>query len=147
MQAEGFSPAIIQRFFQPFLGGIFFDSDLSVTSRLFAYVMRCLATGANCLPAQGIGAVSEQLASHLPETAIHTGKRLCGHPEDSYKHGALMSMAEAFAAYVNQMQNVVCLSSVGQQVSVLMNFSIGQCLSDAQSWAYLRQHALETAAT
>ncbi|KAK9807377.1 hypothetical protein WJX73_009272 [Symbiochloris irregularis] len=74
LQAEGFSPAIIQRFFQPFLGGIFFDADLNVTSRLFAYVMRCLATGANCLPAQGIGAVSEQLASRLPQTSIHTGQ-------------------------------------------------------------------------
>lgn len=77
VQAEGFSPAIIQRFFQPFLGGIFFDSDLNVTSRLFTYVMRCLATGANCLPAQGIGAVSEQLASCLPQGAIHTGQA-CG---------------------------------------------------------------------
>ena len=73
MQAEGFSEDIIDRFFRPFLGGIFFDRGLGTTSRLFEFVMRCLATGQNCLPAAGIGAVAEQLASSLPEGCIHTG--------------------------------------------------------------------------
>lgn len=44
-QEEGFSDAIIDRFFRPFLGGIFFDRQLGTTSRLFAFVMRMLATG------------------------------------------------------------------------------------------------------
>ena len=74
LQDEGFSEAIIDRFFRPFLGGIFFDRGLSTTSRLFEFVMRCLATGSNCLPAQGIGAVAEQLASQLPEGSIRTGQ-------------------------------------------------------------------------
>lgn len=73
MQKEGFSESIIDRFFKPFLGGIFFSRDLSVTSRLFEFVMRCLATGSNCLPAQGIGAVAEQLASGLPRDSIQLG--------------------------------------------------------------------------
>ena len=73
LQAEGFSDAIIDRFFRPFLGGIFFDRELHVTSRLFEFVMRCLATGENCLPAKGIGAVAQQLAAQLPPDSIHTG--------------------------------------------------------------------------
>jgi phytoene dehydrogenase-like protein len=64
---------MIDRFFRPFLGGIFFDRTLSVTSRLFEFVMRMLATGQNCLPADGIGAVATQLASSLPSGAISTG--------------------------------------------------------------------------
>ncbi|CAL5224451.1 g7140 [Coccomyxa viridis] len=76
LKAEGFSDAIIDRFFRPFLGGIFFDRDLNVTSRLFEFVMRCLATGQNCLPSKGIGRVGEQLASQLPSDAIHTGTRV-----------------------------------------------------------------------
>lgn len=44
-QAEGFSEAIIDRFFRPFLGGIFFDRGLGTTSRLLKFVMRMLATG------------------------------------------------------------------------------------------------------
>ncbi|CAL8463731.1 g3265 [Coccomyxa elongata] len=76
LQAEGFSEAIIDRFFRPFLGGIFFDRGLGTTSRLFEFVMRCLATGQNCLPAAGIGAVADQLASRLPEGCIYTGVRV-----------------------------------------------------------------------
>ena len=74
MQEEGFSQDMIDRFFRPFLGGIFFDTDLNVTSRLLQFVMRMLATGQNCLPAQGIGAVSQQLAQQLPSSSIHMGE-------------------------------------------------------------------------
>lgn len=70
LRAEGFSEAIIDRFFRPFLGGIFFDRGLNTSSRLFVFVMRMLALGENCLPAQGIGSVSLQLASRLPPEAI-----------------------------------------------------------------------------
>ena len=69
--AEGFSPAMVDRFFRPFLGGIFFDGRLTTSSRLFEFVMRSLATGANCLPgAGGIGAVADQLAGRLPAGAL-----------------------------------------------------------------------------
>lgn len=61
---------MISRFFRPFLGGIFFDNDLKVTSRLFEFVMRMLALGRNSLPAEGIGAVSDQLAARLPKDSI-----------------------------------------------------------------------------
>jgi len=40
--------------------------------------MRCLATGANCLPAAGIGAVAEQLAARLPAGAVRLGTRAAG---------------------------------------------------------------------
>lgn len=70
LRAEGFSEAIIDRFFRPFLGGIFFDRSLGTSSRLFAFVMRMLATGENCLPAGGIGAVADQLAARLPADAV-----------------------------------------------------------------------------
>ena len=74
LQKEGFTDAIIDRFFKPFLGGIFFDKDLNVTSRLFEFVMRMLASGENSLPANGIGAISEQLAAALPAGSIRTGQ-------------------------------------------------------------------------
>lgn len=73
VQENGFSEAMIDRFFRPFLGGIFFDNNLNVTSRLFRFVMRMLATGSNCLPANGIGAVADQLAAGLPQGSIQTG--------------------------------------------------------------------------
>eukprot|EP00955_Chlamydomonas_euryale_P053308 355469-Chlamydomonas_euryale.AAC.2 len=65
LSAEGFSERMVKTFFRPFLGGIFFDRSLGTSSRLFEFVMRMLATGANCLPANGIGAVAEQMADGL----------------------------------------------------------------------------------
>lgn len=76
LKAEGFSQAIIDRFFRPFLGGIFFNTQLTTSSRLFEFVMRMLATGSNCLPAGGIGALAEQLASRLPADTIYTGVKV-----------------------------------------------------------------------
>ena len=84
MQKEGFSDAIIDRFFKPFLGGIFFDKDLNVTSRLFEFVMRMLASGENSLPANGIGAISEQMAAALPAGTIKTGEDSSTITKDAY---------------------------------------------------------------
>ncbi|KAI3509372.1 hypothetical protein L1887_24599 [Cichorium endivia] len=66
----GFSDSIVDRFFRPFFGGIFFDRDLETTSRLFDFIFKCLALGDNTLPAKGISAIPEQLASKLPSSSI-----------------------------------------------------------------------------
>lgn len=70
LAAEGFSDSIIDRFFRPFLGGIFFDRDLGTSSRLTMFVMKMLASGSNCLPEDGIGAIAAQLAGRLPEGCV-----------------------------------------------------------------------------
>ncbi|KAF5837987.1 hypothetical protein DUNSADRAFT_3580, partial [Dunaliella salina] len=76
LKAEGFSPAIIDTFFRPFLGGIFFDNSLGTTSRLFQFVMRMLATGSNCLPKGGIGKVAQQMASQLPQGCVELNQKV-----------------------------------------------------------------------
>lgn len=68
---------MIDRFFRPFLGGIFFDTQLRTSSRLFAFVMRMLATGSNCLPAGGIGAMAQQLAARLAPGTLFLGAPWC----------------------------------------------------------------------
>ncbi|CAM8987121.1 unnamed protein product [Rhodiola kirilowii] len=70
LQGIGFSDSIVDRFFRPFFGGIFFDRDLGTTSRLFNFIFKCLALGDNALPAKGISAIPEQLASKLPRDSI-----------------------------------------------------------------------------
>ncbi|KAK7260324.1 hypothetical protein RIF29_26284 [Crotalaria pallida] len=66
----GFSDSIIGTFFRPFFGGIFFDTKLETTSRLFDFIFKCLALGENTLPANGISAIPEQLAATLPSGSI-----------------------------------------------------------------------------
>ncbi|KAF5448548.1 hypothetical protein F2P56_029068 [Juglans regia] len=66
----GFSDSVIGSFFRPFFGGIFFDKELDTTSRLFDFIFKCLALGDNTLPANGIGAIPQQLAARLPPNSI-----------------------------------------------------------------------------
>ncbi|KAF5179786.1 FAD/NAD(P)-binding oxidoreductase family protein [Thalictrum thalictroides] len=70
LKNTGFSSLIIDRFFRPFFGGIFFDKDLETSSRLFDFIFKCLALGDNTLPAKGISAIPEQLARKLPSSSI-----------------------------------------------------------------------------
>ncbi|XP_055805798.1 uncharacterized protein LOC129874529 [Solanum dulcamara] len=72
----GFSDAILERFFRPFFGGIFFDRELETTSRLFNFIFKCLALGDNTLPAKGIAAIPEQLAAKLPSDSILFNSRV-----------------------------------------------------------------------
>lgn len=72
----GFSNSVIDRFFRPFFGGIFFDRELETTSRLFDFVFKCLALGDNTLPAKGICAIPEQLAAKLPLNSILFNSRV-----------------------------------------------------------------------
>jgi phytoene dehydrogenase-like protein len=66
----GFSDAMLERFFRPFLGGIFLRRDLSNSSRMLDFVFRMLASGATTLPARGMGAIAAQLANALPAHCV-----------------------------------------------------------------------------
>ena len=76
LNAFGFSEEMVDRFFRPFLGGIFFNPELTTDSRLFDFVMRSLALGENCLPAKGIGAMAEQLVGKLDEKNVHANAKV-----------------------------------------------------------------------
>ncbi len=70
LQGRGFSPNIIERFFRPFLGGIFLDPSLSTSSRMFEFVFRMFTTGLASLPALGMEEIPKQLAHDLPQDSI-----------------------------------------------------------------------------
>jgi phytoene dehydrogenase-like protein len=72
----GFSHQMIDRFFRPFLGGIFLENALSTSSRIFEFVFRMFAVGHATLPGHGIGAIPRQLAARLPEGAIRLSARV-----------------------------------------------------------------------
>jgi len=78
LNAFGFSEEMVDRFFRPFLGGIFFNPELTTDSRLFDFVMRSLALGENCLPAKGIGAMAEQLVGKLDENNVYANAKVEG---------------------------------------------------------------------
>lgn len=61
----GFSERLIEGFFRPFLGGIFFDPDLKTSHRLFRFLFRMFAVGPAAIPAQGMAEIPQQLAQRL----------------------------------------------------------------------------------
>jgi phytoene dehydrogenase-like protein len=73
---SGFSGNMIERFFQPFFGGIMLDAQLRPSSRILEFVFRMMAEGDTVLPALGMGAIPNQLATRLPEGCIHLNTRV-----------------------------------------------------------------------
>jgi len=73
---SGFSSIMIDRFFRPFLGGIFLDPDLQTSSRMFQFVFRMFSLGDACLPAEGMEAIPRQLAAVIPAESIRLNSRV-----------------------------------------------------------------------
>lgn len=65
LRSEGFSERTIDRFFRPFFGGVFLDRSLGTTAAAFRFYFRMLNTGQTAVPADGIGAITQQLAAPL----------------------------------------------------------------------------------
>jgi phytoene dehydrogenase-like protein len=76
LQRHGFSTSIIERFFRPFLGGIFLDPELLTSSRMLRFVFRMFSLGSATLPSDGMEAIPRQLAAKLPAENIHLKSRV-----------------------------------------------------------------------
>ena len=76
LRHTGFSENMIDCFFRPFIGGVFFDPTLGVSSRMFEFGFRMFSMGDTALPSGGMGAIPEQIASRLPEESVRTGARV-----------------------------------------------------------------------
>lgn len=65
LQQCGFSEVMIERFFRPFLSGIFLESELKTSSSMAKFVMKMMSKGAVAVPRFGMGAISNQLADRV----------------------------------------------------------------------------------
>jgi hypothetical protein len=70
LEEYGFSDRIIRTFFTPFFGGIFLEAALNTSSRMFEFTFKMFSEGYAAIPAEGIGAISRQLADGLQKTTI-----------------------------------------------------------------------------
>lgn len=73
LRSRGFSDGFIARFFRPFLGGVFLESDLATTTCFFRFVFRMFSSGRATVPARGMGEISRQLAAGLDDDALMLG--------------------------------------------------------------------------
>lgn len=93
LKARGFSDTIIERFFRPFLGGIFLERDLETSSRLLAFVFRMFSQGDAVLPEKGMEEIPKQLAAGLSQGTIRTDAQV-----DSISSGTVTVAGEKIEA-------------------------------------------------
>ena len=67
---------VIERFFRPFLSGVFLEDRLDTSSRFFDLVWQSFTRGTQCVPSGGMQRIPEQLAQHLPAGTIRLGARV-----------------------------------------------------------------------
>jgi phytoene dehydrogenase-like protein len=73
---QGFSPVFIERFAEPFYGGITLDRELGTDSGVFEYTFKALSEGKTVVPAAGMGAIPAQLRARAESAGatVKTGK-------------------------------------------------------------------------
>ena len=95
LRSIGFSEGMIDRFFRPFIGGVFFDPALGVSSRMLAFGFRFFSLGDTALPAGGMGSIPEQIAARLPAESIRTEAPVASIQED----GVTLTSGEQIKAH------------------------------------------------
>ena len=76
LRADGFGDRAIERFFRPFLAGVFFDPDLTTSERMFALIMRSFFNGDVAVPNGGMAAMPAQLADRVGRERVLLGQRV-----------------------------------------------------------------------
>ena len=72
----GFGPSMIDRFWKPFMRGVFLENELSTTVRKFEETFRLFARGDTVLPRLGIGELPKQMAGKLPKDSLALGTEI-----------------------------------------------------------------------
>lgn len=66
----GFSEGIIQEFFRPFFSGIFLESQLETSSRMFEFVYKMFGEGHAAIPRKGMEAIPRQIYDGLARSTF-----------------------------------------------------------------------------
>jgi protoporphyrinogen oxidase len=70
LKAYGFSTKIISEFFKPFFSGIFLETQLETSSRMFEFIYKMFGEGDASIPKAGIEAIPVQLLQNLKHTTF-----------------------------------------------------------------------------
>jgi protoporphyrinogen oxidase len=66
----GFSKEMVNDFFRPFFSGIFLETQLETSSRMFEFVYKMFGEGSASIPKKGMEAIPKQLQEKLNNTVI-----------------------------------------------------------------------------
>ncbi len=72
----GYSRSFLDNFIRPFFGGIFLETELKTSVRMFAFVWKMLAQRGTSVPALGMGAIAGQIAAQLSPGTLHLNSEI-----------------------------------------------------------------------
>jgi phytoene dehydrogenase-like protein len=141
LQAVPFGPRIIERFFEPFFGGVFLERELITSSRFFEFLFRMFAVGDTVVPFEGMEQIPLQLAAKLSPGTLVTGARV----------SKVTRNAKSFQLLVEGGQQVdaraVVLAVAGDEGNALLVDVGGWSVPEVRAWNktttfyYAAQHA------
>jgi phytoene dehydrogenase-like protein len=128
LQAVPFTPKIIERFFEPFFGGVFLERELVTSSRFFEFLFRMFAVGDTAVPAAGMEQIPLQLAAKLRAGTLLTGARV----------GRVTRNAESFQLEITGRERLearaVVLAVAGNEGNALLGGVGGWSVPEVRAW-------------
>jgi protoporphyrinogen oxidase len=76
LKRKGFSERMIAQFFIPFMTGVFLESKLKTSSRMFEFVFKMFSEADTAIPADGMGMIPAQLAKKLSANDLLLNERV-----------------------------------------------------------------------
>jgi phytoene dehydrogenase-like protein len=76
LSQKGFSNRMIEQFFKPFMTGIFLESNLKTSSRMFEFVFKMFSEADTAIPAKGMGMIPKQLAQGLTKDELFLNEKV-----------------------------------------------------------------------
>jgi phytoene dehydrogenase-like protein len=128
LHAVPFSAKIVDRFFEPFFGGIFLERELLTSSRFFEFLFRMFSVGDTVVPAAGMEQIPLQLAAKLRVGTLVTGApvvKVTRHPQ---------SFQVDTAAGQNLEARAVVLAVAGNEANPLLTGVGGWSVPEVRVW-------------
>jgi phytoene dehydrogenase-like protein len=76
LEERGFSPTMIQGYWEPFFRSVFLERELMTSSRMLNYTFSMFARGSAAVPAKGMQAIPDQIAADLPDGTIQFNQKV-----------------------------------------------------------------------
>jgi phytoene dehydrogenase-like protein len=128
LQQVPLSAGMIERFFEPFFGGVFLERELVTSSRFFEFLFRMFSAGDTAIPAAGMQQIPWQLAARLRPGTLVTGARV----------GKVTRNAQSFRIEVDGRESLevraVVLAVAGDEGNALLGGVGGWSVPEVRAW-------------
>lgn len=76
LKQYGFSNGMIEQFLKPFFSGVFLESELSTSRRMFDFTFKMFCEGSAAIPVDGMDSIPNQLAQELGDSELRLNSKV-----------------------------------------------------------------------